>query len=121
MSVTKRSRQAASRYARRSGQGKRKRPPASSPPPEVKLATDKSTPLIQPGGRPTEAGVQGLALQQADIRPKLVATPIPDTGDRQQAPALTATYAYIASDLKRIGIITGVIFMLLIVLAIVFR
>ena len=37
-----------------------------------------------------------------------------ETGDR------AATYAYVASDLKRTGMIAGAIFALLIVLAIIF-
>jgi hypothetical protein len=45
---------------------------------------------------------------------------MPETSDRLKSPAVPAIYAYIASDLKRIGIIAGAIFILLIVLAIIF-
>ncbi|MCL0098021.1 hypothetical protein M1O19_05850 [Dehalococcoidia bacterium] len=45
---------------------------------------------------------------------------MPKTSDRLRAPAVAATYAYIASDLKRTGIIAVAVFVLLIVLAIVF-
>jgi hypothetical protein len=45
---------------------------------------------------------------------------MPKTSDRLKSPSVPATYAYIASDLKRTGIITGAIFILLIVLVIIF-
>jgi hypothetical protein len=109
--MTKKSHQVASRYARRSGQRKRKRPPQSAAPsPEAKLAPDK----------PAQAGVQRIASQQTELRSKQVTEPRPTTSDRLRVPAVTATHPYIAADLKRIGIITGVIFVLLILLAIIF-
>jgi len=109
--VTKRSHQAAARYAGRSGQRKRKRPPKPAPSPEAKLAPDKPA--------PAQAGVQGIASQQTE-EPKQATEPLPKTSERLKAPAVAATYAYVASDLKRIGIITAAIFILLIVLVIIF-
>jgi len=111
--VTKRSHQAASRYARRSGQGKRKQQPKSHPPLEAKIATARAM--------PAQEGVQRTASQQTEkVQPKQATEPMPKTSDWLRAPAVAATYAYVASDLKRIGIIAGAIFALLIVLAIIF-
>ncbi|MCL0060325.1 hypothetical protein M1N88_00335 [Dehalococcoidia bacterium] len=111
--MTKRSQQAASRYARRSGQGKAKRQPKSHPPLEAKIATARAA--------PAQAGVRRTASQQTEeVQPKQATEPMPKTSDRLRVPAVAATYAYIASDLKRTGIIAVAIFVLLIVLAIIF-
>ncbi|MCL0041254.1 hypothetical protein M1N08_00690 [Dehalococcoidia bacterium] len=88
--MTKRSHQTAARYAKR--RGKRKRSPKSHPPSEANLASQ----------------------QTEDVQPRQVTEPMPETGD------WAATYAYVASDLKRTGMIGGAIFALLIVLAIIF-
>ena len=58
--------------------------------------------------------------QTEKIQPRQAIEPMTKTHAQVRAPAVAATYAYIASDLKRTGIITVAIFALLIVLAIIF-
>lgn len=43
------------------------------------------------------------------------------TKARQPAPSFTADYRYVTSDLKRIALISGGIFVLLVILAVLFR
>lgn len=45
---------------------------------------------------------------------------IPKIISQPKAPIVASIYSYVASDLKRAGIIAGAIFILLIVLAIIF-
>ncbi len=105
--MTKRSHQAAARYAKRSGRGKRKRLPKSHSPSEAKIAAPQ-TEEVQP---------KQLAVESRESR---VETPDSRAKHLQAREVVAATYAYVASDLKRIGMITGAIFALLIVLAIIF-
>ncbi len=109
--MTKRSHQAASRYAGRSGQAKKKRP--SKSPGEARLVPDSHAPVL--------TSVQSPASQaRKAVQPGQVTNPGLKTGGRLRVPEVAATYAYIASDLMRTGIIAVVIFALLIVLAAIF-
>ena len=96
----KKSYQSASKYARQSNRAKRK------------------------GARkPRAQGNANIASQRvntAEASPSQVAQPKPVTRARMGAAVTTSTYAYVASDLKRILIITAAMFVMLIVLAIVF-
>jgi hypothetical protein len=65
------------------------------------------------------------AQQSVTVPASMLATPANKTEPRKSIPTLSGTpanqYAYVAAELKKIGILTGIILVILIVLALILR
>lgn len=111
--MSRKSRKRAARYAElsRARQRKRKQPPASAPEQTVSPAKETSAVAATREVTPAKAAVPSPAKTPAPKAP----TARPQTIGKQALP----DYRYVREDLKRIGILTGIIIVILIVLAFV--
>jgi len=96
--VVKKSSQAAARYAKRSGKGKKKQPQKSYPERQISLVSEQREPV-------KSSPNQGVG-------------PKPQTRATVGTSRITSAYSYVVSDLKRTAIFAVGIFVILILLAI---